>query len=397
MPSSREHDAGSTPLPADAAALCRQEAVHIGDTLLAAPEPHTHDLYNGTPGVALLFAYLERITGLSVYGHAADARLEPSIRAVLDDRLPAGGAFTGAGSVLLSVLAVQTLSGRVLCDPPTLERATHGIARSIATDTALDIVSGCAGLLHVFLQMSRVGGVPSTLDAARACGDRLLATRIVLGDACGWQTIDRRPLAGFAHGGAGIGAALYALADATGVEAYAAAAAQAFAYERRLYVPARRNWKDVRASTAPADRDTLVAWCHGAAGIALSRAQLPVLFQTTEHAHDLQCATDTTDATPQAQDCLCHGELGTIDILLTLATLARDEPFTARVRQRACVAVERRQREGAWRLHRRHPTSLMTGVAGIGIALLRAAADTPLPSILGLPDLSAFTKLAGSL
>ncbi|MFC7643928.1 lanthionine synthetase LanC family protein [Streptosporangium lutulentum] len=65
---------------------------------------------------------------------------------------------------------------------------------------------------------------------------------------------------------------------ATAGARYAETARAAFAYERDLYDPRVRNWPDYRDipgeradDTAPA---SMQAWCHGAPGIGLARADL---------------------------------------------------------------------------------------------------------------------------
>ena len=94
----------------------------------------------------------------------------------------------------------------------------------------------------------------------------------------GWSpALDRRPLAGFAHGAAGIAWALLELAAVTGEERFRVAARQAIDYERSLYSPEAENWPDLRqleisgADTEPDSDRFMTAWCHGAVGIGLAR------------------------------------------------------------------------------------------------------------------------------
>src|SRR4029453_1464936 len=80
-------------------------------------------------------------------------------------------------------------------------------------------------------------------------------------------------LTGFSHGAAGIGWALVKLGLTTVDERFVDGGLAGFAYERGEYRPDPHNWPDHRVAAGdPAGR--LCAWCHGAAGIGLARADL---------------------------------------------------------------------------------------------------------------------------
>ena len=70
------------------------------------------------------------------------------------------------------------------------------------------------------------------------------------------------------HGAAGFAYALSSLAEASGREDFADAAAECIAFEDSSYDAARHNWPDLRGGGAPA---WPCQWCHGAPGIGLAR------------------------------------------------------------------------------------------------------------------------------
>jgi lantibiotic modifying enzyme len=107
-------------------------------------------------------------------------------------------------------------------------------------------------------------------------------------------------------------------------------AGQAFAYEDCIFDSAQQNWPDLRhyhswRATRVMPPPHQVAWCHGAAGIALSRLWA---FEITGDATFAEAARKA-GATVQRGACeearveetssgLCHGLAGNADVLETL-------------------------------------------------------------------------------
>jgi lantibiotic modifying enzyme len=83
---------------------------------------------------------------------------------------------------------------------------------------------------------------------------------------------------------------------------------------------------------------------------------------------------------------LCHGELGNADILLTASEVLRDSRWRIQADRIAAAALDT-ARESGWicgnPLGVESP-GLMTGISGIGYALLRLADPARVPSILAL-------------
>ena len=91
-----------------------------------------------------------------------------------------------------------------------------------------------------------------------------------------WPTASsvRGGFTGFAHGAAGIAAALQRVADLTGQARFAQAAEAAIGWEDAQRDPHTLDWPDYRmlVSGHASKGGPVVAWCHGAAGIGLARA-----------------------------------------------------------------------------------------------------------------------------
>ena len=103
----------------------------------------------------------------------------------------------------------------------------------------------------------------------------------------------------------------------------------------------------------------MVAWCHGAAGIGLSR-------------HEPRAVQAVRCSPPRANHALCHGELGNLEVL----------PI-GEARVRAAAIVRAPEWICATPFGVESP-GLMTGLAGIGYGLLRLAMPERVASVLRL-------------
>jgi lantibiotic modifying enzyme len=291
----------------------------------------------------------------------------------------------------------------VLWDEPALlaraDEVVERMAGLVPQDESLDIVRGAAGALGSLLAYHRTTGSAPALAAAMACGDHLLARSQPMAHGIGWVIpgFGATPLAGFAHGAAGMAWALLELAAASGQARYRAAAQHSLAYERSIYAPDARNWPDLRdldeaalpAGESPAAREPrfMVAWCHGAAGIGLARLQALRHLRDGQILDEVDAALHTTLARGFGQThCLCHGDLGNLELLLQAGRALDDARWQAETRRVAARVVDSLARDG-WQCGgpaAAEMPSLMLGVAGIGYGLLRLAEPARVPSLLML-------------
>ena len=218
---------------------------------------HT-DLYGGLPGVALFLAYLGSITREDRYTALARAALSSALHQAGNDAppMPSVGAFTGWGGLIyvLSQLGALWSDADLVAEA---ERIVGILPPLIEKDTAFDIVDGAAGCIGALLALHACAPAVDALAVATACGDRLVSCARPMPRGVGW--IPERvstPLAGFAHGAAGVAWALLQLAAATGQERFRTTAQAAIAYERSLFSPESANWADLRPSSAAAEAST---------------------------------------------------------------------------------------------------------------------------------------------
>ena len=344
------------------------------------------DLYEGLPGVLLFLHYFDAITGEDRYRELASSGLD-SLKTLIEGHQAWDGlgGFAGWGGVIYSIVHIGMLRN----DPQLLaaaEAIVPKILRAVPSDNQLDVIGGSAGCALALRSLQSVRPSSAAVAAAAACGERLLAARTNCDHGIGWLCAGspKTPLSGFAHGNAGIAYALCAVTQMTGDTRFHQAARDAIAYERTLFVPEVRNWRDLRQDSAAG---FATAWCHGAPGIALGR--LASLRQINDAATRAEIETGllTTAATSfGAEHTLCHGDLGNADILLNASEITGDLRWRDHARQQA-GRVLRSASASNWQCG--NPLNvdtpgLMTGIAGIGYAFLRFADPARIPCVLAL-------------
>jgi len=260
------------------------------------------------------------------------------------------------------------------------------LAGFVDQDQDLGVLRGAAGAIGSLLAFQRCAPSEPALRAASACGEHLLASARAQEPGLGWVIpgLGPQPLAGFAHGAAGIAWALLELAGVTGDERYRAAAQQAIEYERSLYSPQARNWPDLPPAGSPAPR-FMAAWCHGAAGIGLARLRALPHLDDPRLGDEIQVALHTTLAHGFGQShCLCHGDMGNLELLLEASRVWPAGGWGARMERLAAMVLDSMERDG-WQCGGPGGTEmpgLMLGLAGMGYQMLRLAEPERVPSVL---------------
>ncbi len=360
-------------------------------------QPAGLDLYDGLPGMVFFLAYLAALTGEERYRSLARGALQ-NIQALLkqpqQETLSMIGAFGGVGGLLYLFAHLGQLWG----EPKLFQQAeelVQTLPGLIEQDERFDIIAGSAGCMAGLLSLYEVAPSLAILRTALCCGDRLLACAQPMPAGIGWKIPrEETPLAGLAHGAAGIALSLLRLAAVSGEERFHQAALGAIAYERSLFVPEQHNWLDLRQVRTrnkpdqPSEGETqyfMTAWCNGATGIGLARLASLHYLADGMLSEEIDAALKSTLAQGfDGEHSLCHGIAGHLETLL-VASQTRDafsyqaplELGTNKLLEKA-RAFERR----AERFDKIVPLGLMVGLAGVGYTLLRIGEPALVPSVL---------------
>ena len=376
-------------------------AAWIGREILAQPPAVNGDagacglfLYDGVLGPAILFSALAHVTGEAAWRRAAHDALTPALMWAEAPDGPNGEMTIGGCSGLGSVVYGLACAGAFLNDERALQAATTAAAAitgdRIAADGRFDIVDGAAGAIVGLLALHARTGDAQLLEIAGACAEHLIARREEEPEGWTWPNA-RGHLVGFAHGAAGIGAALLRLAAATDSRAYRDAGEKALAFVAGAFAPGDASWPvAMRERAEPgATIGRMNAWCHGAPGVAV--AALAAL----DGGRDVEMVAQARSAIGSLSrwdvnhaDHLCCGHLGRMDVLLTAGVRLTGAAALDTAREIAARVVARARRQQHFRLstpgfeYRVHDAGFFRGLSGIGYALLRVAQPARLPSVL---------------
>jgi type 2 lantibiotic biosynthesis protein LanM len=174
-------------------------------------KPMAYRLYDGSLGVSLFLAALEKVTTGAGYRDLALGALQ-SLRQDLQEPTFAGslqamgiGGALGLGSIIYALVRVSQLLEEPVLLTDAKQVACLIIPELIAADKEFDIVSGAAGAILGLLALYHNSDDSDVLARAVATGEHLLnnRTRSNLGYRA-WATFEGKLLTGFSHGAAGI-------------------------------------------------------------------------------------------------------------------------------------------------------------------------------------------------
>lgn len=342
------------------------------------------DLYSGTSGIAWFLAELFRVTAQEEFRRTSEGAIRHACD-IDETSFPAlgKGLYVGWTGIAFAAWRCSALLSR-----PELNggaRRALDLVREIPADCEVpDLISGEAGAILGLLLL----GDQAAQNLAHDYGSAVVRKARRSHEAYSWKTTGRRNhphLTGFAHGTAGIAAALIALYARTGRSEFREAACGGLNYERVCFNEVQGNWPDFRGvGNRREPRRYACAWCHGAPGMALSRQlAAQVLESANGFRTDKNIALETTRSAlakglvKEQGFCLCHGMAGNADIL----NLVGNESDRDLIREVGNLGVERfgngvQEADPIRGLH-----GLMTGIAGIGHFYLRLY-DRTVPSPL---------------
>lgn len=361
------------------------------------------NLYNGTAGIALFMAHLYRFTNDRIIRKTANGALNHALSHYSNLHQSNQLSFyTGQTGVAYAAYTC----GLILEDEKLVKLGQEGLLQLRDRDPNLqgiDLLGGLAGAIPVLLYFGDEFEDSSLIDHAVQCGDRLLNVAEKSDVGLSWrawpeQDGPSRNLLGFSHGTAGIAWALETLFCKTGETRFRSGSIGAIDYEQHWFDPKTENWPDFRGlnnfdGNTNAQPGQMLAWCHGAPGVALSRLSLYQMTQDDERRVEALVALTTTGrsvdlmlSTQQSNLSLCHGLGGNAATLLYGSEKLRRPDLEVAAQAAAQFAIDTYHRhrlpypggvQGAGEV-----PGLFLGIAGTGYFLLRMYAHSELDPIL---------------
>jgi hypothetical protein len=354
-------------------------------------------LYSGTAGIGHFLSELAtRTKSEEIAATALGALWHAISNATADEQLD--GLYVGSlGMTVAAVRAGYRLGDQKLADQAAA-LAGRLAAAPIRAEDGPDLLYGLSGQILGFLTLADL--LSNDLFKCRAVeiGQVLLHEAERRQTAWSWPNRlvpSAQNLTGMSHGAAGIAFALGQLWRCTNDQSLLTALNGAIVYEDSAFSDRYTNWPDYRTF----DDELKVPqfpnfWCHGGAGIILSRVHLSGLNGSQEPFHSVPAATEALRQSLEwglhlggANFNLCHGLAGGAEILREAsqwgdgsASWQQRAAATARTCWRSGAALH--ALSGAWPCGENDDNpSLFLGRAGIGYSYLRLH-DPSVPSVL---------------
>ena len=315
-----------------------------------------------------------------------------------DEGQPPAPAFLGFSGLGGEVFAHSTL---VWLEPTRwsflrahLGRSLMRVEDAIANDKWLDVIGGSAGLVLGCEQLLRLEVAPESAAAAagaqQAAATHLMNMASDRGKGLAWKVPKEKvPLLGFAHGWAGIVAALASAGRRSTSKAQESAIEaclrEAAAYPQAIF-HTRRAWKDDREGSLGSESLNR-SWCHGVPGFL--RGMLEVQRYWTEEVRSELVSMISQVRAHASSDAyrFCCGEMGNIDFLLdySRASYAPEAEFETRSELLRAVGAILSFTNNGGRKNRQLPELSFPGLFQGQSGLAYCAARFVLPA---LPSLS---------
>ncbi len=280
------------------------------------------DVYSGTAGIAFFLA--------EIYKETSDHQVRKTCFGAISHAIANAGNLhvsqKGLYDGIIGIAFAAAYIGSSLADEQLLESARKILKMSeanVANHAYMDQLSGNAGIISTLLVLKDLLKDESLLNVAQKLGEEIIRdTHYYTDGCCAWKSKNmpgQKSLLGYSHGTAGISVALLDLYRETCDPKFKHCAESAIQYEQQWYNEEFCGWPDFRGvrdhnSKKKFKAEYPVFWCHGAAGIALSRIRAYKILNDEKYKSQALAALSTTMkwtekmlGMDQINFSLCHG------------------------------------------------------------------------------------------
>ena len=335
------------------------------------------DLYDGVGGIAIFLASVNRTHPSELYEktfkwvqsklfHYTDGNVFP----VQNLRTKDSGILKGEGSIIYTYIILYRITG----DKKFLfyaEKHFSKFEEIILQCKNPDYLSGNAGAIIVLTKLYAETNNRKYLDAAEILAENIWKMAKKQKNGYGIVSDEDKlpPLAGMAHGTSGYIMAYAYLYEKIPSEEYYERIIALLTYENSLFDEKTGNWRDLRKIGTDGN---MLAWCHGAPGIALARVKLSsieIFKKNREIEIDIvKCFSAFECSQENDSLCLCHGLSGNYWIKNYVFEIKGKN-----IEQKKCVRFDgiiyKTETFRGILPRERYNISMMTGITGIGLSL----------------------------
>lgn len=339
-------------------------------------------LYYGRSGIAFALYCAYICTGEEEYLRKADMAIEITLAGLEAEDLSyiPWGAYDGIAGILLLLVFCREKFGRTEYDRYIRKILSHISDRDNFAEKT-DILGGTAGILNV---LTYICDTLSDEKIRNKSAEIIKKTTVDLYNRIRCGEAEEKHFVGYAHGEAGIISALVGSSKYADIPDIAQFAEDFLKEQNKAYSDKDNNWS--RLIEEPNRFN--YGWCHGAAGILLSRASLYDNGVRTE-----TVITDLRNSLKAVKEqcfgrnyCLCHGDAGNLLILRFAAQVLGDTALKNEAEANLSLMLNEKiipaAKEGRL-LSGYDDNGLFCGIAGLIYAICKFKSYDAIPDIMG--------------
>ncbi|TVX94651.1 type 2 lantipeptide synthetase LanM [Paenibacillus agilis] len=348
-----------------------------------------HGLYNGLSGIALFFAYLDRVTKDTEFVGIVNETLEsilnapPQVHAL-------SSAYFGQSSILHTLTHLAAIYGENDRWMSYMKQSLEHMGKQVEKEQHYNLFGGSAGVIQVLLNLYEHFQWEEALQLASKFGEHLVNNKTLTAAGASWMGLNnfkQSPLVGLSHGVSGITWSLFRLYHVTSSQAYLDTGLDALRYDRSFFEDVMENGTDLRSKSTEEEQCS-TSWSHGAFGLGLSRILYRSYVDDPAFQQEIETAVMTTARTGMGYShSLCHGDLGNAEFFYLAGKSLQRPEWVQRANQIGMNVLQEKKQLGKYRSSAaRHieVPGLFTGLSGIGYQYLRLASPDMVPSVLTL-------------
>ncbi|MGG7177955.1 type 2 lanthipeptide synthetase LanM family protein [Clostridium paraputrificum] len=338
------------------------------------------DLYNGNAGIGLFLAYLGELTNNEKFKNAALEVLNPIINP--DEEEQNIGAFNGlAGNIYILYNVGKFMNKQEFIDFAYKEISL--LVKLIDSEDNYDVIGGQAGIILVATSLYKVIDDEKVkkdlLNIMNVAYEQIKRQAITKKEGHTWS---ENGLLGFAHGNAGVEAALIKFFNITEREDALDLLKSAIKFDRRFFNKEKGGWPRAAENYEVYSN----FWCNGNAGMLLSRLILiEEGYKDKLINEEIRFCIKRICTKGIGNDfSLCHGDLGNLLVLYRAAEVLKDEVLKGKVISTFNNYLENFEKEKIMEKEFKYTekNGIMIGISGIGYSILKFLYYDVVPDIL---------------
>lgn len=348
--------------------------------------PMGSGLYNGMGGLAIFYLSLFRVSGVTRYRHEAERILAGISKSQghFTSELTVS-AYFGLTSYLYILVNYQLMTSRQTYQA-NIDEVLLQLAAFPHDGDEFDLIHGWCGAVTVLVNFYQLEKRETLLPLIEKFSQAIQSALALENGTLLLKATGKPLLTGFSHGISGVLHALGKVWEVTKEPGLVELIVQWLQAENRQ--TADGFWLDLRET---AKSSSTIKWCHGDAGILISRRGLiqvmgealgaetrAVLEQDAE-----RCERHLWEQGLGSGYSLCHGDFGNLMCLLRLYRETCNEQGIAKVKRALSQVTDNFFNEDFLDERNIPDLGMMLGITGVGQALLHAV-DDGLPDVLSL-------------